>query len=163
MKNECVIKETLDAVVMQESQIERLVERCREAQASGIEKSSQNTGLTESVSEAVTFTYGQLGGTLNPFTIKLTWEGELAVPAYLQKPGEAPIEKITIVKKDGTEIALIEDFMPIKENLKWSSGGNTKDYRTDEEQAEDTYQFINLLNIHEVDYLLINGEKVTVE
>ncbi len=129
------------------------------------EKRDAGDGLfmTESVSEAVTFTYGQLGGTLNPFALELSWEGELPVPTYLQKPGEAPIEKITIVKKDGTEIALIEDFMPIKENLKWSSGGHSKDYRTGEEHAEDTYQLINLLNIHEVDYLLVNGEKVMVE
>lgn len=127
------------------------------------EKRDAGEGLfmTESVSEAVTFTYGQLDVTLNPFTIKLTWEGEVPVPAYLQKPGEAPIEEITIVKKDGTELALIEDFMPIKEKLKWSSGGHNKDYRTDEEHAEYIYQCINLLNIHEVDYLLINGEKVT--
>lgn len=119
--------------------------------------------LTESVSEAVTFTYGQLGGTLNPFTLKLTWEGELSVPDYVRQKGEAPVEKVILVKKDGTEIVLIEDFMPVKENLKWSSGGHSKDYRTGEEHAEDTYQLIHLLNMQEVDYLLINGERVTVE
>lgn len=128
-----------------------------------IRESDEGLFLTEAVSEAVTFTHGQLTVILNPFTLQLIWEGELPVPTYLKKSGEAPIETVTLVKKDGTELAVIEDFMPVAENLKWDSGRHSKDYRTGEAYNEENYQMISLLNIQEVDYLLINGEKVTVE
>ncbi|MBQ9141822.1 MAG: hypothetical protein IJX63_08520 [Lachnospiraceae bacterium] len=124
-------------------------------------ESKEGIFLTESVSEATSLANGQLTVILSPFSMQLNWVGELPVPTYVKKTGQAPVEEILVVKKDGTQIKLVEDFMPVAETLAWSGGRHNKDYRTDIEHHEETYQFLNLLNLQEVDYLLINGEKMT--
>lgn len=114
--------------------------------------------LSDSIVESLSFEYGNLKGSLNPFTLQLTWLGQFQEEGVSHTFGWFPIEEISIVKKDGTVIPVISNHQPVEENLEWygSRGNGVK-------SKEVRYQMINMININEVDYMLIDGEQVPVE
>lgn len=120
--------------------------------------------LTESISEACTFTYGEeIEGYLNPFALKVSWIGEPTVVDALYDMEAVPVQEMSIVKTDGTLIPLVKDYLPLEESLHWTGRDKRLDGKTQVTHTTQRYQLVNLLNIHEMEYLLINGEKVDIE